>query len=66
MITDKIDTYCKNAGISVSRFEKICGIGNGIVGKWRNRGSSPSISTLVKIEKATGVPIFMWIEEVRI
>ena len=63
MISDKVDEYCENAGITICRFEKICGIGNGTVGRWRKNSSKPSLTTLFKIEKATGIPIYMWIEE---
>lgn len=66
MISDKVDNYCKTAGITISRFEKMCGIGNGSVGKWRKKKCSPSISTLLKIQKSTGIPIHMWLEEVRL
>jgi len=63
MISDKVTNYCQAAGITISRFEKLCGIGNGSVGKWRKYKSSPSLATIYKIEKATGIPAYMWIEE---
>ncbi len=62
MISDRINEYCSNAGITISRFEKLCGIGNGSVGKWKKHDSMPSLSTLYKIERATGIPAYMWIE----
>lgn len=62
MITDKIETYCEHAGITVCKFEKLCGLGNGSVGKWRKKGSMPTLPTLFKIENATGIPVHMWIE----
>lgn len=62
MISDRIIDYCSNAGITISRFEKLCGLGNGSVGKWKKYHSMPSLPTLYKIEKATGIPAYMWIE----
>lgn len=56
MIYKKIIKYCKANNLSVSAFEKKCGIGNGTVGRWKD-GSKPSLDTLEKIEKATGIPI---------
>lgn len=66
MITDKIESYCEMSGISISRFEKLCGLGNGSVGKWKKKGYMPSLATIFKIERATGIPAYMWIEEVPI
>ena len=63
MISEKVENYCQAAGITVSRFEKICGLGNGSVGKWKKHRFSPSLTTIFKIEKATGIPAYMWIEE---
>ena len=37
----RVEEYCDAAGISISKFEKLCGISNGIVGKWK-KGSLPS------------------------
>ena len=61
MVYEEIEKYCRNAEISISRFEKLCGIGNGAVGRWKDGHVSPSIATLSKIEKTTGVPIQVWI-----
>lgn len=66
MITDKIYEYCNNAGLTISKFEKLCGIGNGSVGKWRLHGSNPSMNSLSKIEKTTGIPMYMWLGEGKI
>lgn len=60
MVFDRVVEYCQNAGMSISSFEKLCGIGNGAVGRWKS-GVSPSIATLSKMEKATGIPIQVWI-----
>ena len=57
MFYEKIVAYCESNDMSISEFEKRCGIGNGVVGRWRNNKSSPSIRTLKKIESTLGVSI---------
>ena len=62
MIYNKIMKYCNENGLSVSVFEKKCGIANGTVGKWKD-GGNPSLETLQKIVSATGIPIEEWTRE---
>ena len=62
MIYNRIINYCNQNNLSVSAFEKKCGIANGTVGKWKD-GGNPSLETLHKIFSATGVPISEWIKE---
>ena len=54
--------YCNQNRLSVSAFEKKCGLANGTVGKWKD-GGNPSLETLQKIVSATGVPIAEWMKE---
>lgn len=61
MIYERVAEYCRDAKMSISKFEKLCGIGNGAVGRWRGGNTSPSIATLTKMEKATGIPIRLWL-----
>ena len=56
MIYQKVIKYCEENNISVSALEKKCGIGNGVIRKWRY-GSKPSLDTLEKIEKVTGISV---------
>lgn len=56
MIYQKILKYCKDNNLSISTFEKKCGIGNGTISAWEN-GSEPSLRTLKKIEKTTGITL---------
>lgn len=56
MVYQKITEYCKENNLSISAFEKKCGIGNGTIGKWE-QGSNPSYETLKKIVRATDIPI---------
>ena len=62
MIYNRIINYCNQNSLSVSAFEKKCGLANGTVGKWRD-GGNPSLETLQKIVSATGVSISEWIKE---
>ena len=62
MIYNRIINYCNQNSLSVSAFEKKCGLANGTVGKWRD-GGNPSLETLQKIVSATGVQISEWIKE---
>lgn len=61
MFYQKVLDYCKAQNISVSAFEKKCGLSNGTVSKWKN-GGSPSLDTLSKIVNATGLSAEKWIE----
>lgn len=62
MIYNKIINYCNKNNLSVSAFEKKCGLANGTVGKWRD-GGNPSLETLNKIISVTGIPIEEWTKE---
>ena len=53
--------YCNQNRLSVSAFEKKCGIANGTVGKWKD-GGNPSLETLQKIVVATDIPIEEWMK----
>lgn len=60
MIMEKVQTYCAENHISVAKFERMCGIGNGTVSKWSSRKSKPSLNTLEKMSKATKKPLSYW------
>ena len=60
MVYPKIIEYCNKNNLSVSAFEKKCGLANGTVSGWKN-GGNPSLTTLIKIENATKVPLKQWI-----
>ena len=62
LIYKKIISYCEKNNISISAFEKKCGIGNGTIGKWKG-GGNPSLETLQKIVSETGIPIEEWAKE---
>ena len=62
LIFVKVMDYCKKVGLSISSFEKKCGIGNGTVSKWKDDVSKPSVATLEKIAKETKIPITEWLK----
>ena len=62
MIYNRIINYCNQNSLSVSAFEKKCGLANGTVGKWKD-GGNPSLETLQKIVSATGVTVAEWMKE---
>lgn len=61
MVFDKVLAFCEKEKISISAFEKMCEIGNGTVGRWRNNDSEPTIATLRKMEEKTGIKIADWV-----
>jgi DNA-binding phage protein len=62
----KIIQYCNKNKLSVSAFEKKCGIPNGSVYGWKKTGGNPSLDTLLKIVSATGIPIEEWTSGIEI
>ena len=62
MIYQKVKDYCEKKNITISKFESMCGIGNGTVRLWEDDKNLPRVSTLQKMEKATGIPEKKWIE----
>lgn len=62
-IVENIDAYCRNHGISVKGFERLCGIYNCSVIRWRRGVQAPTIKTLKKIEAATGIPLANWMQK---
>lgn len=60
MVFERILIYCSKNDISIAAFERMCDIGNGTIKKWKY--TKPSIRTLEKIAKATGIPISNWLD----
>lgn len=61
MIFERINEYCKANGISIARFEKICGIANGCIKRWEGGRVTPSMASLKKIAQTTGIDISRWL-----
>ena len=58
---DKVAEYCGERKMPISAFEKMCSIGNGTCGRWRDSMSSPTLTTMQKIAEATKIPIENWV-----
>ena len=52
---DKLVELCKEHGINFSRLEKECGIGNGVIARWKS--SSPSVANLKAVADFFGVTV---------
>ena len=61
MIFDKISILCKKRGISISKLEKECGLGNGTIRGWNT--SSPSIDNLKKVANFFDVTTDYFLED---
>ena len=61
MLYETIQEYCNEEGITIAEFEKLCKIGNGTIGKWKDDKTQPTIKTLSKISKWTGISIGYWL-----
>ena len=62
MIVEKIREYCRKHNLSIREFEIQCGLSNGSVGKWEQGVCFPTIVSLIKIERGTGVKLRKWLE----
>ena len=60
MLAEKIEKYCEKKGISIRQFEIMCGLSNGLIGKWKN-GLSPTVTSLSKIADATKTDLKKWV-----
>ena len=60
LILEKVDELCKEKGISISRLEKECGIGNATIKGWDK--SIPRADTLKKVSDFFGKPIEYFLE----
>lgn len=61
MFYEKVVIFCKENGISISKFEKMCDLGNGVIGRWKGGKSKPSMNTVEKISKYTNKSILYWL-----
>lgn len=55
MIFNKIAEKCSENNISIATLERECGLGNGIIGKWKE--SSPTVEKLQKVADYFNTPI---------
>ena len=55
MLLKRIKAWCKENNMSIFALEKACGLGNATIRGWR--GSTPTLGSLMKISRATGIPV---------
>ena len=60
MILERVMAYCIKYDLSIAAFERKCNIGNGAVSRWKTK--QPSIESLHKVERATGIPLSEWVK----
>lgn len=60
LILSKVEDLCKERGITISRLEKECGIGNATIKRWDE--SIPRSDTLKKVADYFGVSIEYFFE----
>lgn len=61
-IVENVRRYCEENKLSMSKFEKMCGVGNGVIARWEAM-YSPSTRTIYKIAAATGIPAAEWVRK---
>lgn len=54
---------CRENGTSIFQVEKACGIGNGVIGKWKQETQNPSVETLKKLAEHFGVTLDELVKE---
>ena len=54
---DKIDAFCAERNISVTRFEREAGISKGLIPKWRSKGFMPTYKSQLKIAARMGISV---------
>lgn len=57
MLVDNIERLCKERNISICALEREADIGNGAIGKMRNKTKSPRLETVKKIADYFGVTV---------
>ena len=55
MLYSKIETMCKESGISISGLEKAVGLGNATIKGWKE--SSPRLDNLIKVAEYFGCTV---------
>ena len=62
MLYERVVEYCERNGMTISAFEKHCGLANGTVAKWKDNPGGARIDTILKIVERTGISIQKWVE----
>lgn len=57
MIYDNVAKYAEAKGVSVRKLERLSGLGNGAIGKWKDGKHKPTLYTLTAVAKVLGVSV---------
>lgn len=60
-IYENIKQECNRQNVSISKLEKLSGLGNGTIGGWKE--SAPKVDSLMKVATTLGVPIAWLLNE---
>lgn len=60
LLYEKVESACKERGVSIARLERDCLIGNATVRRWNK--AYPRIDTLKKVADYLGKPIEYFLE----
>lgn len=64
VFADNISMYCRENAITDAEFERRCGLTKAMVEKWKHgKNKTPSVASLLKIEKGTGIPSSEWLRQ---
>ena len=55
LLVKRIEEWCRDNNTSIFALEKKCGIGNATIRGWRE--FTPTLGSLMKISRATGIPV---------
>lgn len=55
MIYDNIKALCDKRGLSIRRLEIQAGLGNGVIGGWKN--SSPTVDNIKAVAKVLNIKV---------
>lgn len=58
---NKIKKICEDQNLTIMELEKRAGLGNGVIGKWRE--SKPLIDSVIKVANALDVPLEKLLED---
>lgn len=57
MLFENVKRLCQEAGLSITDLEERLGFGNGTIGKWKSRGTTPGIDKVAAIAQFFGTTI---------
>ena len=62
-VVENIRAYCEENDMTISEFQRKCGLSPSIVFKWKSGAVKPTIRLLEKVAAHTGIPVSKWLED---